>query len=371
MCKYRSAKKMYIIERCLGCGNKKGMMKMPAESKILERAEQYMRNLASGVNPLSGEPLPEGDTCRQERISKCLFYVADYLQQRLAPKRDPQAPKKNSKRDARPPRKFATAELSFSPEMLERYEVTEEPVSVSGVVRRLNSLIPEGSGMISLIYSDVAEILTREGVLLKEAGEKGKDTNLPSPRGEELGFKRAEADIRGHHAVYTKCDASAQKFILEKIQDCVAQANERFAKYQAQEAARESAGDASGDAAPKDGKVGKDRFHLTDAELAKYPTDEAPVPVSEIARRLNDLLAPDANIEKLYFKSILDWFVGQGLLESKTDAVGKTFFYPTEAGLAAGILTEQRIGKNGKSFDAVLYGPAAQKLVLEHVNELG
>lgn len=341
---------------------------MPVESRILERAEQYMRKLSLGVNPLNEEALPDNDICRQERISKCLAYVADYLQQRLAPKAPQQAVKKNSKREPRPARKFATAELNLSPEMLSKYEMTEEPVSLSGFVRRLNALLPEGSGMIPLIYSDVAEILTREGVLLKEPGEKGKDMNLPSPHGEEMGFMRAEADIHGHHSVFTKCNAAAQKFILEKIQDCVALANERFAKYQAQDAARENAGEAAGD---KGSRSTKERFHLTDAELAKYPADDAPVPVSEIARRLNDLLAPDANIEKLYFKSVLDWFVAQGLLESKTDAVGKTFFYPTEAGFAAGIVTEQRIGKNGKNFDAVLYGPAAQKLVLEHVNELG
>lgn len=341
---------------------------MPVESRILERAEQYMRKLSLGVNPLNEEALPDSDICKQERISKCLAYVADYLQQRLAPKAPQQAVKKNSKREPRPARKFATAELNLSPEMLSKYEMTEEPVSLSGFVRRLNALLPEGSGMIPLIYSDVAEILTREGVLLKEPGEKGKDMNLPSPHGEEMGFMRAEADIHGHHSVFTKCNAAAQKFILEKIQDCVALANERFAKYQAQDAARENAGEAAGD---KGSRSTKERFHLTDAELAKYPADDAPVPVSEIARRLNDLLAPDANIEKLYFKSVLDWFVAQGLLESKTDAVGKTFFYPTEAGFAAGIVTEQRIGKNGKNFDAVLYGPAAQKLVLEHVNELG
>lgn len=341
---------------------------MPVESRILERAEQYMRKLSLGVNPLNEEALPDSDICKQERISKCLAYVADYLQQKLAPKAPQQAVKKNSKREPRPARKFATAELNLSPEMLSKYEMTEEPVSLSGFVRRLNALLPEGSGMIPLIYSDVAEILTREGVLLKEPGEKGKDMNLPSPHGEEMGFMRAEADIHGHHSVFTKCNAAAQKFILEKIQDCVALANERFAKYQAQDAARENAGEAAGD---KGSRSTKERFHLTDAELAKYPADDAPVPVSEIARRLNDLLAPDANIEKLYFKSVLDWFVAQGLLESKTDAVGKTFFYPTEAGFAAGIVTEQRIGKNGKNFDAVLYGPAAQKLVLEHVNELG
>ena len=58
---------------------------MPAEIKILERAEMYLRKLSCGVNPLTEETLPEGDVCKQERISKCLAYVADYLKQKVMP----------------------------------------------------------------------------------------------------------------------------------------------------------------------------------------------------------------------------------------------------------------------------------------------
>ena len=58
---------------------------MPAEIKILERAEMYLRKLSEGVNPLTEEALPETDVCKQERISKCLTYVADYLKQKVMP----------------------------------------------------------------------------------------------------------------------------------------------------------------------------------------------------------------------------------------------------------------------------------------------
>ena len=58
---------------------------MPAEIKIIERAEMYLRKLSCGVNPLTEESLPETDACRQERISKCLVYVADYLKQKVMP----------------------------------------------------------------------------------------------------------------------------------------------------------------------------------------------------------------------------------------------------------------------------------------------
>ncbi len=335
---------------------------MPAEIKILERAEMYLRALSCGVNPLSEETLPEGDVCRQERISKCLAYVADYLKQKVMPameRSEKQAlPKPTKTLKPRVVREQATKELVLTPEMLSKFEVSAEPVSVSGFIRRLNFLVPQDSGMIPLVYADVAEVLSREGVLLKEENDKGKDLNLPTPHGEELGFVRVEADIRGHHSIYTKCNVDAQKFILDNIDKCVAQANERLAKRRERAESGET------------GRSGKEKFHVTEEQIKNYPTDEAPVPVSEIARRLNDLLPQDSNIEKIYFKTIRDWFVSQNYLEEKKNALGKIFFVPTETGSQNGIVTESRVGKNGENYDAVLYNGVAQKLVLDHVNEL-
>ena len=335
---------------------------MPAEIKIIERAEMYLRKLSCGVNPLTEESLPETDACRQERISKCLVYVADYLKQKVMSDMERQeklnAPKPQKVLKPRPVREVATQELVLTPEMLSKFEISEEPVSVSGFVRRLNTLIPQDSGMMPLVYADVAEVLSKEGILLKEEGEKGKDLNLPTPHGEELGFAKVEADIRGHHSIYTKCSAAAQKFILDNIDKCVAQANERLARRKA----RAESGEI--------GRSGKEKFHVTEDQLKNYPTDESPVPVSEIARRLNDLLPQDSNVEKIYFKTIRDWFVSQNYLEEKKNALGKIFFVPTETGALNGVVTEPRVGKNGENYDAVLYNGAAQKLVLAHVNEL-
>lgn len=335
---------------------------MPAEIKILERAEMYLRKLSCGVNPLTEEPLPDSDACRQERISKCLTYVADYLKQKVMPvmerRERPVAPKPQKILKPRQVREQAVKELVLTPEMLSKFEVSAEPVSVSGVVRRLNLLIPHDSGMMPLVYADVAEVLSREGILLKQENDKGKDLNLPTPHGEELGFAKVEADIRGHHSVYTKCNVDAQKFILDNIEKCVAQANERLAKRKERAELGET------------GRSGKEKFHVTEDQIKNYPTDETPVPVSEIARRLNDLLPQNSNVEKIYFKTIRDWFVSQNYLEEKKTALGKIFFEPTESGMQNGIVTESRVGKNGENYDAVLYNGVAQKLVLQHVNEL-
>ena len=116
---------------------------MAAENKILERAEMYLRKLACGVNPLTEETLPENDTCRQERISKCLLYVADYLQQIVCPK--PKAAKAEKQEKPKRKREFANQELALSEEAIAKFEFSDEPLSLSAIVRRVNALIPEGT----------------------------------------------------------------------------------------------------------------------------------------------------------------------------------------------------------------------------------
>ena len=345
---------------------------MAAENKILERAEMYLRKLSCGVNPLTEESLPESDTCRQERISKCLLYVADYLQQIVCPK--PKAAKAEKKEKPKRKHEPANQELALSEETLSKFDYSDEPLSLSAIVRRVNALVPEGSGMIPLMYADVAEVLTQEGYLQKQEGAAGKETNLPTPQGEEKGFSRVEEDIRGHFSIFTKCNTEAQKFVIANIQKAVAQANARLARRNAERAAREASGSANvADATGTSGTVarpGKEKFHLTEAQIGSFAVDESPLPVSEIARRLNALLPEGSNIEQLYFKKIRDWFVAQGMLEERKSVVGKVSFSPTEQGVAAGILVDKRIGKNGEEYEAVLYNAAAQKLVLDHVNEL-
>ncbi|WP_407443823.1 hypothetical protein [Fibrobacter sp.] len=346
---------------------------MKNDVKILERAEIYLRKLSSGLNPLDDSVLAETDVCRQERIGKCLLFVADYLRKQAAsvpgsaPVETAQKQKKQkAPREARP---LATKELVLDAETLAKFEFSDEPVSVSSVVRSINALLPAGNEMMPLMYADIAEILSQDGILEKQSGERGRETNLPTVQGEVLGFTKAEAEIRGRHAVFTKCNRNAQQYIINNIQKCVAQANERLAKRLANAAANaSSAASGADDASPA--RAPRAKFTLTAEELQKYPADETPVPVTEIARRLNDLLPAGANIQQIYFKTIRDWFVANNYLQETKNVVGKVSFAPTEAGLAAGIVTEQRVGKNGENYEAVLYNGAAQKLVLEHVNEL-
>ena len=335
----------------------------------LERAEIYLRKLSSGLNPLDDSVLAESDVCRQERISRCLLFVADFLRKQtkgsMVSNTSAAVPKKQKSHDAR--RELggkSNKELVLNAEVLAKFEFTDDSVSISSIVRNLNNLLPPDSFMEPLVYADVAEILSQDGLLTKQANDSGRSLNLPTAEGEVLGFAKGEAEIRGRHAVFTKCSRNAQMYILNNIQRCVAMANERLSK---RIASASSSVDSTEKAAAREKRV---KFSLTEDEKLKYPLDVTPVPVTEIARRLNGLIPPGSNIQQIYFKTIRDWFVREGYLQQAKDVLGKVSTTPSEKGTAAGIITEKRIGKNGESYDAILYGVDVQKIVLEHVNEM-
>ena len=340
---------------------------MPSENAIIERAETYLRKLSCGVNPLTGELLPEGDACKQERISKCLAYVASLLQKQLdhsdiAGQDSTQAattakvgkPEKSEKAE----KKAAKAQmvpLAIDSEMLSRYRFFDYPVSISRMVRNINELLPRDVYMNHLLYADVANFLVQEGILSRQVAEDGKEANLPTPAGETYGFEKGESDLRGHHNIYTQCWQQAQQYILDNIQKCVAIANERFANRKANQDEWEE----------RPARKAKQKFHVTGEELGNYPSEDTPVPVSEIARRLNALV-PD-NMERIYYKVIRDWYVAEGYLELKTSPEGRVAYLPTEKGSLAGLMVESRTGKDGELYDVVMYDIKAQQLYLDHL----
>lgn len=49
------------------------------ELDILKHAQEYIEKMSKGINPLSDEPVQDGDVIKQENISRCLSYVSEYL----------------------------------------------------------------------------------------------------------------------------------------------------------------------------------------------------------------------------------------------------------------------------------------------------
>ena len=51
------------------------------ELEIMQRAKMYLDKLAQGIDPISGDEVPEDSVLNNVRLARCFFYVSGILQQ--------------------------------------------------------------------------------------------------------------------------------------------------------------------------------------------------------------------------------------------------------------------------------------------------
>lgn len=178
------------------------------ELEKIEYARQFIEKLANGVDPLTDQPVPDGDLVNNVRISRCFFYVADILRQ-VAEKggvsRLPEAEGKGKK-----------VPFFLSQEKRGDFEFSDRPVPLSEIVRRLNSLVNSDS-MRKLTYNDAAEWLVDRGFLSASVDENGVRRKDVAPEGEAIGITKEERFSRSgvyKVAVYSR---EAQEFLLDNL----------------------------------------------------------------------------------------------------------------------------------------------------------
>lgn len=69
------------------------------EAEKIRYAKMFIDKMANGIDPLTDEPVPEGDMIHQARISRCLFYVSDLLRQMAEEQEVPADPAPKPKRE--------------------------------------------------------------------------------------------------------------------------------------------------------------------------------------------------------------------------------------------------------------------------------
>lgn len=107
-------------------------------------------------------------------------------------------------------------------------------------------------------------------------------------------------------------------------------------------------------------------FELSEEKAAEFPYSESPIPISEIAKRLNALIA-DENMKKISYKDLTNWLLSIGLLEEQKAYDGRIVKRPTEQGGDMGIFTELRTGAKGP-YTVVVYNKEAQAFMIDNLS---
>ena len=148
------------------------------ELETIAHAKSYLEKMANGINPLTGEAVPETDLINQVRISRCLFFVSDILRKVI------------EQGGVRPPAKIQKIPFSISRETIDEFRFSDTPIPVSEITNRINALIDE-SNMKKLKYGSITGFLVDCGFLEVVIVSDGKTVKRPTEAGKKLVFLRS------------------------------------------------------------------------------------------------------------------------------------------------------------------------------------
>ena len=120
--------------------------------------------------------------------------------------------------------------------------------------------------------------------------------------------------------------------------------------------------------APNFEKPKKAPFSLTYERRNAFVFSHTPIPVSEIAKRLNDL-ASGENMKKISTTVITSWLLEAGVLAQTSSPTGRKSKHPTTIGTDLGLEVESRVGLNGE-YQVVLYNEQAQHFILDNLDAI-
>ena len=115
-------------------------------------------------------------------------------------------------------------------------------------------------------------------------------------------------------------------------------------------------------------KPKKEPFALTAEQRNAFQFSSAPIPISELSKRIN-FLSGNENMATLSYAVIRDWLMSIGMLEEVPDGNGKYVKNPTEQGKNIGISLDPRTGRNGEYF-VVVYNISAQHFILDNLDAI-
>jgi hypothetical protein len=184
------------------------------ELEKIKRAKIYMDQLAEGVDPISGDAIPDDTILNNVRLSRCFFFVSDILRQVI--ENNGVAPRQKIIKAMLPP-------FSLPNNLREQIEITIEPVMITHFTNRINRLIDENA-MQKLKVSAFTKWFANNG-FFEEIIVNEKRRKRPTKTGEEFGII---SELRvGQYGEYLAIlyNEDAQRYLVGNLDQIISISN--------------------------------------------------------------------------------------------------------------------------------------------------
>lgn len=171
----------------------------------IQYTKNFIDKLAKGINPLTGEAIPEKELLNNIRVSRCLFYVSSILQEmcyELTSNRINNKTKRNSK-----------SQFHITDNQLEAFAYSTHGMYIGDIVFQLNTLI-DTDGMRKINYKQITNWLISQEYLYVFTMDNGLKCKRPTRAGLDLGIREElRHGNKGDYYVLIY-NENAQKFVV-------------------------------------------------------------------------------------------------------------------------------------------------------------
>ena len=175
------------------------------ELEIMQRAKMYMDKLAQGIDPITGNEVPEDSALSNIRLARCFFYVSGVLQQVID----------NGGSVGSKPKK---SNFIVTPQMMARLAPPDRPLRISDFTGILAAATDDPNTKRPSTTA-ITDWLLSKGFMEKVLNAEGKQQRVPTEAGKRIGMytETRQGSYGEYLAVYYSVEA--QRFLLDHLEE--------------------------------------------------------------------------------------------------------------------------------------------------------
>lgn len=168
-------------------------------------AKIYLEKLANGMNPLTGEDLPEDTVLNNVYLCRAFSLASSVLDETI----------KNGCR-VQPYEKNRMVPFKIDEEQRSKVRISEEAVTVTAITNRVEKVLDKDVRPLAPVK--VTQWLEMQGFLESKLNEEtGERARVATEEGEKLGIESRNEMLRGQMRYRTFYNINAQAFIIANL----------------------------------------------------------------------------------------------------------------------------------------------------------
>lgn len=174
------------------------------ELETMQRAKMYLDSLAQGIDPITGQALPEDTVLNNVRLSRCFRYVSGVLDQVIA------NGGRVGKREGTP--------FVIDRRKMAGIRLTDSPVSLTEFTGNIVSGMGE-TNMKRPSPNKITAWLMQKGLMELTTDPEGKQRRLPTQAGYQAGLSTAQRTGPNGEYLAVYYDSNIQRMILDHLEE--------------------------------------------------------------------------------------------------------------------------------------------------------